>query len=62
MIVNQILQIGNITIAKRKNPNQGRVYCVKGVCPTLSKMSGGSRQPHILLRRKIDEQENSLPG
>lgn len=54
-MINQIIQIGNITITKRKNPNQGRVYSVKGICPTINTMSGGGRQPHILIKRKHDE-------
>lgn len=54
MIINQILQIGNITITKRKNSNAGRVYSTKGICPTISTMGGGNRQPHILVRRKQD--------
>ena len=32
---------------KRDNPNQGRVYDQKGLCPTLTDMQGGGRQPMI---------------
>lgn len=44
----QILQIGNcMANGKRDNPNQGRVYDMNGISPTLSKMEGGGRQPMI---------------
>ena len=32
----------------RKNPNQGRVYDQNGLCPTLTDMQGGGRQPMIV--------------
>lgn len=45
----QIRQIGNVSPGtNRDNPNQGRVYDISGLCPTLSGMTGGGRQPHIV--------------
>ena len=46
--------VGNISpINKRQNPNQGRVYMVDGISPTLTGMEGGGRQPHIIVRSAI---------
>ena len=46
-----ILQIGNF--AERdsgfSNPQIGRVYSVYGICPTITTMGGGSREPKVLL-------------
>ena len=43
--------VGNISpIKNRDNPNQGRVYMIDGICPTLTEMAGGGRQPHIIVR------------
>ena len=37
-----VKQIGNIMpTVTRDNPNQGRVYDVSGLCPTLTNISGG---------------------
>lgn len=48
-----IVQIGNVFPTKnRSNPNQGRVYSVNGIAPTLSCMSGGNLQPMIAESRK----------
>lgn len=45
----EVRQIGNCMVTgKRRNPNQGRVYDVYGLCPTLTKMDGGGRQPMII--------------
>ena len=33
----------------RDNPNQGRIYGIKGIAPCLNKMEGGGREPHIAL-------------
>jgi site-specific DNA-cytosine methylase len=33
--------------SKRKNHNQYRLYGVSGLSPTLNKMDGGGREPHI---------------
>lgn len=34
----------------RKNSNQGRVYFIGQLAPTLTEMSGGGRQPYIVVR------------
>ena len=48
---NVIIQLGNcMRVGKRENPNQGRVYDINGISPTLSMMEGGGRQPHIVVR------------
>lgn len=45
----EVRQIGNIMPTKsRDNPNQGRVYSTDGLCPALTKMDGGGRQPMIV--------------
>ena len=44
----------NLTESERDNPNQGRVYSIDGICPTLTKMDGGGRQPHIVIYKKKD--------
>lgn len=42
-------QIGNcMPGTNRDNPNQGRVYNIEGLGPTLTKMDGGNRQPFII--------------
>lgn len=30
----------------------GAVFSVKGLCPTLTTMQGGERQPHIIVSRR----------
>ena len=44
--VNQIMNI--MPTQTRANPNQGRVYDVNGLAPTLTKMDGGNREPFII--------------
>ena len=44
--VHQIMNVMPGT--NRDNPNQGRVYDVNGLAPTLTKMDGGNRQPFIV--------------
>lgn len=45
----EVRQIGNVMPTKsRDNPNQGRVYSTDGLCPALTKMDGGGRQPMII--------------
>ena len=45
----EVKQIGNVCPTKtRDNPNQGRVYDVDGLAPTLTKMDGGNREPFII--------------
>lgn len=43
--IKQIARRGN---GKRENLNQYRVYGTDGIAPTLNKMDGGGRQPHIV--------------
>lgn len=44
--VHGIEQIGMLK-SERKNKNQYRVYESNGIAPTLNKMDGGGREPHI---------------
>lgn len=46
----EVKQIGRMPGTNRENPNQYRVYDENGVAPCLSKMSGGGRQPMIMVR------------
>ena len=49
-----IKQLFNIMAnGKRENPNQGRVYDLSGLSPTLGKMEGGGRKPYIIEKDKI---------
>lgn len=38
----------------KNNPQAGRVYNPKGICPTLDTMQGGNRQPKIVIRGGAD--------
>ena len=50
----EVRQIGNVCPTKtRDNPNQGRVYDVDGIAPTLTKMDGGNREPMIVDEIKV---------
>ena len=55
MTEKEILQLGNIMpTATRDNPNQGRVYDIRGIAPTITDVSGGGgRQPMIVTENKI---------
>ena len=53
--VHQIMNIMPGT--NRDNPNQGRVYDVDGIAPTLTKMDGGNRQPFIIDKDDADIQK-----
>ncbi len=49
----EVKQLMNIMPTKtRDNPNQGRVYDVDGLAPTLTKMDGGNREPFIVEEQK----------
>jgi len=49
----EVKQIGNVCPTKtRDNPNQGRVYDVNGIAPTLTKMDGGNREPMVIEENK----------
>lgn len=42
---NKIIQLANIMpTATRENPNQGRIYDIRGIAPTITDVSGGGRQ------------------
>ena len=43
----QIEQIGRMPRDGRDNPNRMRVYSPDGIGPTLDKMDGGGREPHV---------------
>lgn len=44
----------------RSNPNQGRVYGVKGLSPTLTNIGGGgARQPHIIVAKDDDDSDDN---
>ena len=48
--------VGNISpTQKRDNPNAGRVYMINGIAPTLTMMSGGGRQPHVIVKMYSSE-------
>ena len=44
----KLKQLGNYVQSKRKNPNNGRVYSVTGMAPTINCAGGGQREPHII--------------
>lgn len=44
----RIKQIGRMPSLNRDNPNSYRVYDTEGISPTLSKVDGGGREPHII--------------
>ena len=49
-----VKQLMNIMPTKtRDNPNQGRVYDIDGIAPTLTKMDGGNREPMIIDEIKV---------
>lgn len=47
---NHIIQIGNVGNLEKfgGNPQAGRVYNSQGICPALSTMQGGNRQPKVV--------------
>lgn len=63
----KVHQLMNIMPTKtRDNPNQGRVYDVNGLAPTLTKMDGGNREPMVIEKesstKKIVIIEDQFPG
>ena len=54
MNTDKVIQLMNLSISERDNPNQGRVYSIDGISPTLTKMDGGGRQPHIVVYESSD--------
>lgn len=57
-------QIGRCPGTNRDNPNQYRVYDTEGISPTLSKMDGGGREPHIIEPICMNPKggRNGIPG
>ncbi len=54
----EVKQLGNCMPSKnRDNPNQGRIYSVSGLSPTITTMEGGNRQPMV-----IEEPNNVIIG
>ena len=52
----KIKQLGNIMPSKnRNNPDQGRVFDSEGLCPCLTSMQGGGRQPMIVETVRIKQ-------
>ena len=52
----RIMQVGNCYQREgRDNPNDGRVYAVQGLAPTLNTMNGGNRQPYVALESDSDD-------
>lgn len=52
----RIMQVGNCYQREgRDNPNDGRVYAVQGLAPTLNTMNGGNRQPYVALESDRDD-------
>lgn len=43
----RLIQIANLTITKRENPQRNRVYDPRGVAPSLVTCTGGNLQPLI---------------
>jgi DNA (cytosine-5)-methyltransferase 1 len=59
----KIIQLGNwMENGKRKNPNAGRVYEKNGLCPTLTGMTGGNRQPMIIEDKTIKIKQATKQG
>lgn len=49
--MNNIIQIGNLIKNTKNwdNPQRGRVYSIKGICPALNTCQGGGLEPKILI-------------
>ena len=46
----EVKQIANIMPGtNRDNPNQGRVYDTSGLCPSITTMQGGNREPMVVV-------------
>lgn len=60
--MSEVIQLGNCMPGKRENPNQGRVYDIKGICPTLTGMTGGNRQPMIIENETLKIKQATKQG
>lgn len=47
MKTDRVVQIANLTITKRKNPQRRRVYSQDGLAPSVVTMTGGNLEPLI---------------
>lgn len=47
MKTDRVVQIANLTITKRKNPQRRRVYSTEGLAPSVVTMTGGNLEPLI---------------
>ena len=47
MKTDRVVQIANLTITKRKNPQRRRVYSPEGLAPSVVTMTGGNLEPLI---------------
>lgn len=59
-IFNDAVQIGNVRAKEEgwQNPQAGRVYDIRGFCPTLNTMQGGCRQPIVIIPIMEDDNDN----
>lgn len=58
-MINKINVIGNLDYPGYECIN--RVYDINGICPTITNMQGGGRQPKIMIEVKaIDEQNQRI--
>lgn len=46
-MVDSIIQIANLTITKRDNPQRNRVYSSFGIAPCIYAYNGGGLQPLV---------------
>lgn len=51
---NSVRQICNLTVSKRRNPNQNRVYDKFGLSPCIVGNSGGGLQPIVPVAYETD--------
>ncbi len=50
---NKCIQVGQIYgTEKEPNPQAGRIYDSKGLCPTIDSCSGGNRMPKVLVKKE----------
>lgn len=59
--IHEIEQVGMVK-SKRHNPNRYRVYESSGISPTLDKMDGGGREPHIITSSNVKSIGNTHPS
>ncbi len=47
--MNEVIEIGNMKKGSWKSPQYGRIYSVVGISPCLTTMTGGGREPKIVV-------------